>query len=90
MDHWQNVLFDNIRSFSHYIIDKKKTFDFDIPKFEIQRNDITLLRKDSINESRRAKKLGINKSTLWYMKKNISDGKTRKIYSKVLSKLHEN
>ncbi|WP_101478253.1 hypothetical protein [Candidatus Nitrosotalea bavarica] len=33
------------------------------------------------------KRLGIGKGTLWYMKKNISDGKNIKIYDKVLSKL---
>ncbi|MDH3312834.1 MAG: hypothetical protein OEM28_06765 [Nitrosopumilus sp.] len=33
------------------------------------------------------KKLGINKSTLWYMKKNLSEGKTPKIYEKILLKI---
>jgi len=89
--YYQNILFDNIRSFSHYIMDKKKTFDFDIPKFEIQRNDTELLRKKILTMTPdQRKRLGINKSTLWYMKKNISDGKTRKIYSKVSSKLNVN
>jgi len=36
------------------------------------------------------RKLGINKSTLWYMKKNFADIKTRKIYSKVVEKLNVN
>lgn len=45
---------------------------------------ITIL-KNAQNDSWR-KRLGINKSTLWYIKKNISDGKTRKIYSKILEK----
>ncbi len=33
------------------------------------------------------KRLGINKSTLWYMKKNIKEGKRIKVYDKVLKKL---
>ncbi len=33
------------------------------------------------------KKLGINKSTLWYMQKNIKEGKRIKIYEKVNIKL---
>ena len=35
------------------------------------------------------KRLGINKSTLFYMKKNIKNGKSIKIYDKVLSKLND-
>ena len=33
------------------------------------------------------KRLGINKSTLFYMKKNLQDGKSIKIYDKVFNKL---
>jgi CRISPR-associated protein Cas1 len=33
------------------------------------------------------KRFGINKSTLWYEKKQLAEGKTVKIYNKVLSKL---
>ena len=34
------------------------------------------------------KKLGINKSTLFYMKKNILEGKNIKIYKKIIKKLN--
>jgi hypothetical protein len=34
------------------------------------------------------KRWGINKSTLWNIKKNLSEGKTPKIYEKFLLKLH--
>ena len=33
------------------------------------------------------KRLGINKFTLWYIKKNLSEGKTPKIYEKILLKI---
>ena len=33
------------------------------------------------------KRLGINKSTLWYIKKNLSEGKTSKIYEKIFLKI---
>jgi len=86
---YQNVLFDNIRNLAHHISDKKKKFDFDVPKLIIQREDTIQLRKKILSltpEDR--KKLGINKSTLWYIKKNISDGKTAKIYDKIMYKLN--
>jgi CRISP-associated protein Cas1 len=34
------------------------------------------------------KRLGINKSTLWHMKKNIRDGKKIKFYDRTLSKMN--
>ncbi len=33
------------------------------------------------------KRLGINKSTLWYIKKNLLEDKTTKIYEKILLKI---
>ena len=33
------------------------------------------------------KEIRINKSTLWYIKKNLSDGKTPKIYEKIIRKI---
>ncbi|MGY5147460.1 MAG: CRISPR-associated endonuclease Cas1 [Candidatus Nitrosopumilus sp. bin_7KS] len=86
---YQNVLFDNIRNLAHHISDKKIKFDFDVPKLIIQREDTIQLRKKILAltpEDR--KRLGINKSTLWYIKKNISDGKTTKIYEKIMYKLN--
>ncbi len=35
------------------------------------------------------KKLGINKSTLWYLKKNITSKDKIKIYDKVLQKMKD-
>jgi hypothetical protein len=33
------------------------------------------------------KRLGINKSTLWYQKKKVREGKTLRVYGKVLAKM---
>ena len=35
------------------------------------------------------KRLGINKSTLWYIKKNLSDDKTIQLYDKVLLEIRD-
>jgi len=87
--HHQNILSENIRGLALYISDKKKIFNFDIPLVTIHRNDTSLLRKRILAMTpENRKNLGINKSTLWYIKKNISDGKTVKIYDKIMSKLN--
>jgi len=85
---YQIILQDNLQHLSNFIIDKKKEFDFVIPKMKLNRNDNAQLKENILsmtNDER--KRLGINKSTLWYIKKNLSEGKTPKIYEKILLKI---
>jgi len=87
----QNILHDNIQYLAHYITEKKKNIEFVIPKFEVVRDDTRFLREKILsmmpNERR---KLGINKSTLWYMKKNLKSGSKIQIRKKMLDKLDPN
>ncbi|AKA49675.1 CRISPR-associated protein Cas1 [uncultured archaeon] len=79
----ENIMLENIREFSKYLVDKKNTLDFVMPDIEIKRNDSTKVRKkiESITPEGR-KKLKINKSTLWYQQKKIKEGKPVKLYEK--------
>ena len=55
---------------------------------KLARNDNVELRKKILNMTlEERKRLGINKSTLWHIRKNLSSGKTTKIYEKILLKL---
>jgi len=55
---------------------------------KFSREDNLELRKKILNMTHEERKqLGINKSTLWYIKKNLSEGKTPEIYEKILLKL---
>ncbi len=85
---YQNILYDQIQQLANFISDKRKDVEFIIPNLMINRDDNNMLRNRilSLTPDQR-RKLGINKSTLWYMKQNISDGKSIKIYDKMLSKL---
>jgi CRISPR-associated protein Cas1 len=85
----QNILYDNSVQLAHFISEKKKNLEFVVPKLEIIRSDTIQLRERILSmtpDERR--KLGINKSTLWYMKKNIQSGKTIKIYQKIIAKMN--
>ena len=54
----------------------------------IERNDNPELRERILNmTSKERKQLGINKSTLWHIKKNLTDGKSPRIYEKILLKI---
>ncbi|MDH5463949.1 MAG: CRISPR-associated endonuclease Cas1 [Nitrosopumilus sp.] len=84
----QIILQDNLQQLSNFIVEKKKEFDFVIPKMKLNRNDNLELREKILSmTSDERKKLGVNKSTLWYIQKNLSEEKTSKIYEKVLTKL---
>lgn len=77
-----------MQQLSNFIGDKKKEFEIIIPKMKIERNDYLKLRERILSMTLdETKKLGINKSTLWYIKKNLSEGKTPKIYERILLKI---
>ena len=50
-------------------------------------DDVELRNKILDMTSDERKRLGINKSTLWYIQKNLSEGRTPKIYEKILLKI---
>lgn len=87
---YQNILYDNISQLAQYVSNKKKTIEFVVPKLEINRDDNLLLREKILSMTpEERKKLGINKSTLWYLKKNITSKDKIKIYDKVLQKMKD-
>ncbi|MDE2588664.1 MAG: CRISPR-associated endonuclease Cas1, partial [Patescibacteria group bacterium] len=78
---YENVLFYKIQDYANLIADKSDKIDFKIPEFKIKNED-TLDFKGKILKMTpdERKRLGINKSTLWYMKKNIQEGKRVKFW----------
>ena len=83
-------MYDHVSQLAQYIADKKKTIEFVVPKLEINRDDNLLLREKILSMSpEERKKLGINKSTLWYLKKNIKSKDKIKIYDKILEKMKD-
>ena len=85
---YQIILQDNIQQLANFIIDKEKEFEFVIPKMNRSRNDNLELRDKILNMTTdERKRLGINKSTLWYIKQNLIDNKRVELYTKVATKL---
>ena len=57
---YQIILQDNLQQLSNFIVDKKKEFDFDIPKIKLNRNDNVELREKILNMTSEVRKqLGI-------------------------------
>ena len=67
---------------------KSSKLQLNMPEFKIKREDNTDIRNEVLSLTPQdRKKLGINKSTLWYMQKHIKEGKRIKVYSKVMGKI---
>jgi CRISPR-associated protein Cas1 len=85
---YQIILQDNLQQLANFIVAKKKECVFDIPKIKLNRNDDLELREKVLRmTTMERERFGINKSTLWYIKKNLSDGKIPKIHQKILLKI---
>ncbi len=88
--YYENILSDNISKLSLFISEKNKNIDFEIPNISFKRNDYLSIKEKILKMTpENRKKLGINKSTLFYMKKNLKDGKNIKIYDKIIQKLFD-
>ncbi len=80
---YQIILQDNIQQLTNFIVDKKKELGFVIPKMKLNRRDNLELRDKILSmTTEERKRLGINKSTLWYIKKNLSEGEPLKYMRK--------
>ena len=80
----ENIMFENIRELSRYIIGNGKQLEFSIPDIKIKRNDNSQIRDKIMSiDLEKRKELKINKSTLWYQQKKIKEGKSIKVYNKL-------
>ena len=71
-----------------YLIGKSSKLQFDIPPIKIKREDNIVIRNKVLSLTPEdSKRLGINKSTLWYIQRHIKEGKRIKVYGKVMGKI---
>jgi len=87
---YQIILQDNLQQLATFIVNKRKEFEFSIPKIHLNGSNTTSLNEKIINITlQQRKQLGINKSTIHYLKNNLLQGKKIKVYSKTFSKLKQ-
>jgi CRISPR-associated protein Cas1 len=85
---YQTVLSDNVQLLANYLLDKQRELHFGVPDIQLKRNDDNATRDYILNMTpEQRKELGINKSTLWYIQKNLREGNKVKIYNKVRAKI---
>ena len=85
---WDTITQLKAQELASYILGKGKTLDFADPAPNLAKQDSKILR-ESIRRlsTAEAKKLGIKKNTLWYLKKRAADSKPLRTYSSVSTKL---
>lgn len=83
----ETLIFETLRKIANYVSGNSKVLDLKAPEFTIEHIDSGLKEKilTMTPEERKAK--DINKSTLWYQKKMLKEGKAIKVYDKVRVKI---
>ena len=85
---YQNILYDQAQILANYVQDKQNQLQFCTPPIKIRRDDDLEMREAILQMTPdERKELGISKTTLWYMQKNLREGKQIKIYEKTRGKL---
>lgn len=85
---WDTLILRKCQELAHYLLGKTTRFDLVNPKLTFEREDTQALRKKILSLSgAQARKLGLNKSTLHYLRKQARDRKPFRIYEPVLAKL---
>jgi CRISPR-associated protein Cas1 len=85
---FEGILLDNTRLLCSYVMNKTSKLEFTVPSMDLCREDNLGIRNKILNiNPEERKRLGINKSTLWYQQKYIKEGKKIKVYDKVMNKI---
>jgi CRISPR-associated protein Cas1 len=85
---WDTVMEQKTMELARYVIGKSRLLDFSGPKPELERADNLQLRKRILNLSQpEARRIGIAKSTLHYLRRNARDNHSFRTSSKILQRL---
>jgi len=87
---WDTLIGLKVQEFARYLVGKAEGFDLKSPAPALERRDSKELRDRILSLSASdARKLGLGKSTVHYLKKHARDHKPFKIYRHVLEKLED-
>lgn len=85
---WDTVILRKTQELARYLSRKIDTIDFTDPALRLDRTDSQEIRnRIKILSQKQARTIGIGKSTLHYLRKNASNNRTFKVYSKIAKKL---
>jgi CRISPR-associated protein Cas1 len=87
---WDTVIQQKTIELSRYLTGRTRSLSFSEPSPVLSRADSEKLRRRILSLSQsNAQSLGIGKSTLHYLRRNVSSQSAFRTYHKVLTKLHK-
>lgn len=85
---WFNIILFKARELGQHLLGKRKIIDFGVTVANLERMDNHELREKILELSNsKARKLGICKSELWYLKRKANSEKPFKIYNRIKERL---
>jgi len=87
---WDTLILRKCQKLARYLLGKTDRFDLVNPSPVLESRDSRVMRQKILSLSgSHAKRLGLNKSTLHYLRKRARDEKPFRIYQPVMAKLEE-
>ena len=85
---WDTILRLKMQELSRYLLHKDNEFDFRNPQSDFDTSDSRVIREKILSMSQsNARKIGIGKSSLWYVKNRIGSNRKLRIYSKTKERM---
>jgi hypothetical protein len=87
---WDTLIRLKAQELANYILGKRSGFNFDQPGPALDRSDSGAVRNLILSLTKaEARKRGIGKNTLWYLKSRAQSGEPFEIYAKIAMKLEQ-
>jgi hypothetical protein len=85
---WDTVILSKTQELAHFLLDESRQIDFIEPRPSLARSDSQGFRERILELTQsEARKLGIGKSTLHYLRRNAVGGHPLKVHGKTLERL---
>lgn len=85
---WDTVIEQKATELGHFLAGSSREVDFVQPWRDVDRSDTSQLRNRILSlTAQEAKKLGVGKSTLHYLRRNARDPRLFRVYNKVEKRL---
>ena len=85
---WDTIILSKTQNLAHFLLERSRQIDFVEPRPSLHRSDTQELRNRILELTQsEARRLGIGKSTLHYLRTNAMNNRSFKVYQKVAGKL---
>ena len=85
---WDTIIFNKVQELSRFLIGKSESIDLSEPQPSLKRSDDRDIRRQILElGQKQAEELGIDRSTLHYLRRHVESDRTFRLYNKVACRL---